>query len=518
MLTFVRSFRVLVVLASVVAATLAISSWSTPTAGQTLPRLFDGSFAASASLPGRLRLNVRSRRARVALQALDAPALSMNLFDNTEMGVTKTKVERPRADRLVWHGRGDDGSQVALSVVKGALAGTVYRFGQTFDIVPDGDGLYRVSELDAAAFPTDDPEFDTVPAADAKTGTPRGAPSVPTMSADGVPQIDVMVVWTPAARNAVGGTQAAIESLVQSAVANANLAYTNSGVNARLRLVHSEEVSFTETNIQSDLTSLATAGDGVLDRVPSLRDQYGADIVTMIGNGYVAGGSCGYGYIMSTPATSFAPWAFDVVDQSCAAGYLSYAHEVGHNEGLQHDPPNSSVSPAYPYAYGYQDPSGAFRTVLSYGSSQRVPFFSNPSVLYNTLPTGTASQNNAAALNLTAPIVTQFRAAVDGTVSGGSTPPPPPPCSYSVSPTSLSFSTSGASVNVTVTTTSGCSWSSSTSASWVSAVGTGTASGAAKVTVAQNSGGARSTGVTVAGVKVSVSQQGAKALPRGKRK
>ena len=42
--------------------------------------------------------------------------------------------------------------------------------------------------------------------------------------------------------------------------------------------------------------------------------------------------------------------------------------------------------------------------------------------------------------------------------------------------------------------------------------------GAAKVTVAQNSGGARSTGVTVAGVKVSVSQQGAKALPRGKRK
>jgi hypothetical protein len=94
---------------------------------------------------------------------------------------------------------------------------------------PDGDGLYRVSELDAAAFPTDDPEFDAVPAADAKTGTPRGAPSAPTMSADGVPQIDVMVVWTPAARNAVGGTQAAIESLVQSAVANANLAYTNSG-------------------------------------------------------------------------------------------------------------------------------------------------------------------------------------------------------------------------------------------------------------------------------------------------
>jgi hypothetical protein len=516
MRTSVR-FRVLLVLLCATAAPLLISSWSAPSAGQTLPRLFDGSFAASASKPGTPRLNVRSRKARVALQALNAPALSMNLFDNTEITVTRTKVERPRADRLVWHGRGDDGSQVALSVVKGALAGTVYRFGQTFDIVSDGNGLHRVSELDAAAFPTDDPELEVVPAADAP-GAVSGASVTPTMSADGVPQIDVMVVWTPAARNAVGGTQAAIESLVQSAVANANLAYTNSGVNAQLRLVHAEEIAFTETGISADLTSLSTAGDGVLDRVQALRDQYGADVVTMLGNGYVAGGTCGSGYIMGTPSTAFAPWAFNIVDQSCAAGYLSYAHEVGHNQGLQHDPANASVSPAYPYAYGYQDPSGAFRTVLSYGSAQRVPFFSNPAVLYNGLPTGKASQNNAAALNLTAPIVTQFRPAADGTVSGGSTPPPPPPCSYSVSPTSLSFPTSGGSVNVTVATTSGCSWSSSAATSWVSAVGTGTASGAAKVTAAQNTGATRSTSVTVAGVKVSVSQQALKALPKGRRK
>ncbi len=510
--------RVLLVLLCATAAPLLISSWSAPSSGQTLPRLFDGAFPASPSKPGTLRLNVRSRKARVALQALDAPALSMNLFDNTEIAVTKTKVERPRADRLVWHGRGDDGSQVALSVVKGALAGTVYRFGQTFDIVSDRNGLYRVSELDAAAFPTDDPEFDAVPDA---PGAASGASVTPTVSADGVPQIDVMVVWTPAARNAVGGTQAAIESLVQSAVANANLAYTNSGVNARLRLVHAEEVAFTETGISADLTSLSNAGDGALDRVQALRDQYGADVVTMLGNGYAAAGACGSGYIMGTPATAFAPWAFNIVDQSCAAGYLSYAHEVGHNEGLQHDPANASVTPAYPYAYGYQDPSGAFRTVMSYGSAQRVPFFSNPAVLYNGLPTGKTTQNNAAALNLTAPIVTQFRPAADGTVSGGSTPPPPPPpppCSYAVSPSSLSFSTSGGSVNVTVTTTSGCSWSSSSSTSWVGAVGTGTASGAAKVTVAQNTGAARSTSITVAGVNVSVSQQALKALPRGKRK
>ena len=131
------------------------------------------------------------------------------------------------------------------------------------------------------------------------------------------------------------------------------------------------------------------------------------------------------------------------------------------------------------------------------------------------MPTGTSSQNNAAALNLTAPIVSQFRPTAGGTVSGGSTPPPPPPCSYSVSPTSLSFSTTGGSANVTVTTTSGCSWASSSSTSWVSAVGTASASGASKVTAQQNTGGNRSSSVTVAGVKVSVSQQGVK-VARGK--
>ncbi len=60
------------------------------------------------------------------------------------------------------------------------------------------------------------------------------------------PVIDAMVLWTPAARNAVGGTTDAIQSLVLAAVANANLAYANSGVHAQLRLVYSGEVNYTE--------------------------------------------------------------------------------------------------------------------------------------------------------------------------------------------------------------------------------------------------------------------------------
>src|SRR5262249_33644958 len=154
-----------------------------------------------------------------------------------------------------------------------------------------------------------------------------------------------------------GGTDA-MQSLVTLAVANANTAYANSQIDAQLRLVYSGEVAFVEApaNISGDLGKLATNGDGSLDAVHTLRDQYGADVVSLIGTGYTSGsGACGIGYLMTNVSTTFASSAFTVVDQACAAGNLSLAHEIGHNEGLHHDPANASGQGAYPYAFGYQD-------------------------------------------------------------------------------------------------------------------------------------------------------------------
>ena len=56
-----------------------------------------------------------------------------------------------------------------------------------------------------------------------------------------------------------------MESLAQASVANANLVYANSGVNAQLRLVYGAVVSYVETgsNISGDLSAVRTAGDGV---------------------------------------------------------------------------------------------------------------------------------------------------------------------------------------------------------------------------------------------------------------
>jgi hypothetical protein len=233
----------------------------------------------------------------------------------------------------------------------------------------------------------------------------------------------------------------------------------------------------------------------------------------LIGEGYRAAGACGIGSLMTTISTSFAGLAFNVVDRSCALGNLSYAHEVGHNQGLQHDPANAGSAPATPYAYGYQDPSGFFRTVMAYGSATRIPYVSSPANLYNGLVTGMAAQDNARALNATIGTVAAFKSA-----GGGTTPlPTSPTCTYSVSTTSLSFSATGGSKSVTVTAPSGCTWTTVNDAAstWVT-LNTIAGSGSSSVTVtaAANTGAARSTTVTIAGTTIAVSEQAVKTRGR----
>ena len=198
------------------------------------------------------------------------------------------------------------------------------------------------------------------------------------------------------------------------------------------------------------------------------------------------------------------------MDQACAAANLSYAHELGHNEGLQHDPANAGSAGAFPYAYGYQDPSGLFRTVMSYGGATRIPYFSSPNVYYNGVRTGLSSQDNARALGGTVSTVANF---VNPTTGATTTT-----CTYTVTPTSLSFSNTGGTMNVSVSAPAGCAWSAENTLAWVT-LGSTTGSGSASVAVSTPSytgTTARSGSVKVAGVTVSVSQKAPKVTGRRK--
>ena len=95
-------------------------------------------------------------------------------------------------------------------------------------------------------------------------------------------EIDVAVVYTPAARDAAGGA-AAIEAEIDLMVAETNAAYETSGVRHRVALVDRSEVSYAEAgDSEIDVDRLRDPSDGHLDGVHALRDRVGADLVHLI--------------------------------------------------------------------------------------------------------------------------------------------------------------------------------------------------------------------------------------------
>jgi len=75
--------------------------------------------------------------------------------------------------------------------------------------------------------------------------------------------------------------------------------------------------------------------DGWLDYIFDWRAQSGADVVVLIED--AAGGNCGVSFLMGTLTTAFAPDAFSIVSRTCATGYYTFGHELGHVMGLAHD-------------------------------------------------------------------------------------------------------------------------------------------------------------------------------------
>ncbi len=303
-----------------------------------------------------------------------------------------------------WQGVAEDATQSqALIVRRGdALSGMISTAEGVFELVPTAAGNFLV-KLESARFPAcaggEDPGLPqaTVPGAEARN---RGTTVT----------IDVLVVYTPEARDAAGGVNG-IESVAQAAVDNANLAFSNGLSTARLRLVDARLANYNDSgNSSSDLTWVRNDAE-----VAAWRDEVGADMVGLIANNI--GGSCGRGYVMRNPGPGFAGSAFQVTARGCAVGNLSYAHEHGHNMGMEHDPANgtSPGSASFPYAFGHFV-SGSYRTVMSYssectGGCTRRPYFSNPEVSFMGAPTGiTDERENAQVATNVAEIVAAFRA------------------------------------------------------------------------------------------------------------
>jgi Metallo-peptidase family M12B Reprolysin-like len=217
---------------------------------------------------------------------------------------------------------------------------------------------------------------------------PSAAAAPKTATAPTNTTIDVLVLYTDGFKARLGG---AATTRVSSLVALANQAYKDSGVAITLRLVGTAQVPYTDLNSDTAALNDLTSGAGAFADVRSLRNEYGADLVTVLRPLHTkARMTCGLGWIGGyggSPISWYAGSGYSVVGDGTdmdGRGYYcndySFAHELGHNMGSMHDratvASQGGGTGAYPYAFGYGK-QGAFGTVMSY-ISPVIGKFSNP--------------------------------------------------------------------------------------------------------------------------------------------
>ena len=352
-----------------------------------------------AAMPEGDRSSTASRREAViriniAASEAETPELSIPLFDGKTHTAVRTSGEFRAMNDTTWRGKIGGDHDVVLTFKNGFVAGLIYTHDGVYEIVPRGDS-HRLVELDHALFPE-------------CAGDVKGESSTENAAtlggSDSGDRIDVLVVYTTATKNVLGGDPQA-QAHAQAAIDATNTAYLNSKIRQRVRLVHSQEFVYTETTSAStDLSNLRNNAS-----IQQLRDTHKADLVAEISE---VAGVCGIGYLMGA-ATGNPNNGFTVTARSCAVGNLSFAHELGHNMGSQHNPENGS-GPTYPYGFGHYI-NGSYRTVMSYSDPcaagcVRRPYFSNPNVVYLSAATGIeGARDNARSINNTADVISNYR-------------------------------------------------------------------------------------------------------------
>jgi hypothetical protein len=334
-------------------------------------------------------------------------------------------------------------ADAVLAYVDDAVAGTIVTpEGELFQVRYAGGGVHRVTQLDPERMPGEvEPlvppvtqtaalarrsgadrsrlsmaaasmaplaataenapqmQLDSVDPGIITTPDGGGAPPMamdPTIHAGDNVIVNVMIVYTTQSQINNGGVSG-MNALINAAVAKANLAFSNSGVGLSIRVAHTMETAYVGSgSVGTDLGRLQNASDGFMDDVYSARALYGADLVSL----FVTSGSDGAGvaYLLNPEGNGAGNinWTFSVVIDSAADGNITFGHEVGHNFGCGHGMGNGGGVFSYANGYRFNALGQQYRTVMAYAPGIRIPYFSNPSVAYGGVLTGTSATNNNA--------------------------------------------------------------------------------------------------------------------------
>jgi len=288
---------------------------------------------------------------------LSRQTLSLNL--PTELHEASIKYfDNPKESVFTWAGSiGDGAGSVQITVTGIDVRGMIHIGDAVYAVEPLGQGLHVLVQLDQSKFPPDEsPEAYAAmssdsPSLDMETQATASAASETTW-------IDILFVYTEAAKNFAGGTEEGINSLINTSIGSINDINDNSSLSSvQVRDVHSEWIDYVAVGnlLIEDRNRLTGTNDGYMDNVHSLREQYDADIVVLL----VGSGGCGVAYIGATAETAFA-----VVHADCAFNQYSLAHEIGHLMGAYHDN-DTSFESMESESHGYQLDGIARRTIMA---------------------------------------------------------------------------------------------------------------------------------------------------------
>lgn len=334
----------------------------------------------------------------IDLTVLEQKSVQLSFFEKVSQ-VTEQKLEVRDLNNFSWFGKSESqGTSIILSVMGKDIQGIISYNAETYRIETVKE-QYFVTKIDQSKYPNEICEgvSETVEKKINELETPinNGNQNLTnSFQITGEPftcRLRLLVMYTPAAQSASSN----IINTIQLAVDEMNQSFTNSSINREVELVYVEQTNYTESFYQTDLDRFWKNNDGFMDEVHNLRTEHQADVCALIMDDQAL---CGIAKTLKASA----PNAFCLVNWDCATGYFSFAHEIGHLIGCQHnqnDPTHNGLSADYPFAHGYKSPNNDWRTIMAYncpGGCNRIQFWSNPSVNFNSLPMGTTGGNDNA--------------------------------------------------------------------------------------------------------------------------
>ena len=303
----------------------------------------DTSFSVGVDTSGE-RLIITPPRSEAGHRRLhDMESLTITLTDGTEKTFHHVRYTEPRNGRFL--GESPEGDTLHLlqddsfeDVVIGSLV--LVEESMVYQVRRDATGKVHVIGVHSSDFRPEAMDYMREESHHRSLSDHRNSSSLPQRrleDANASPTIDVMVLWTKKAEcqnsmlhescSPTAMTKANMENVIALAISETNTAFSASGVNAQLRLVHSyREESFVESSSSQALYALYSPLDGQVDEVHVKREAFGADAVVLMYSDKEYCGRGYYGYPVARPTAMFSVVAWD-----CATGYFTFGHELGHN-------------------------------------------------------------------------------------------------------------------------------------------------------------------------------------------